>query len=129
MCFNKTQLSLDTATCFNKSVTDAFITSVNGFGYKPIQSTATASNVITKNSRALMSVNSLTCLFVIGPKYTRLYIHKVYAAPNIKAVAAANPSKKLALTAPKITIHSPTNPAVPGKPQLAIENSNTNADI
>ena len=43
------------------------------------------------------------------------------------AVAAAAAIQKLALTAPRITIHSPTKPAVPGKPQLAMENNTAKA--
>ena len=38
-------------------------------------------------------------------------------------VAARNPIQKLALTAARITMNSPTNPLVPGSPAFAIANS------
>src|SRR5574344_1006549 len=89
--------------------------------------TATAKIPSTRNSRLLMSCKFLTLSLVTGPRYTRLYIHNEYAAPQITALAANTPIQKLNLTEAMITIHSPTKPAVAGKPQLAIENSKANA--
>ncbi len=37
--------------------------------------------------------------------------------------AAIRAIQKFTLTAPRMTIHSPTKPAVPGRPQLAMANS------
>ena len=52
---------------------------------------------------------------------------QILAAPKISAVAASAPSQKFTLTVPRMTIHSPMNPAVPGRPQLAIANSTAKA--
>src|SRR3990167_1492835 len=65
--------------------------------------------------------------WVIGPKKTRLYINKVYAAPNTKVDAAKKVTQKLALKVLNKIINSPTNPDVPGNPTLDIANSTKNA--
>ncbi len=62
------QLSLLCATCCSSSVTDTCITSVKGFGYTPIQSTATASSASIRNSRRSMSTSALTCSLAASPK-------------------------------------------------------------
>ena len=45
----------------------------------------------------------------------------------MRVVAATAAIQKFTFTVPRITIHSPTNPAVPGRPQLAIANSTAKA--
>ena len=47
----------------------------------------------------------------------------MYAAPQIRVVAAAKAIQKLAFIAPRMTMNSPTKPLVAGRPQLAIANS------
>jgi hypothetical protein len=69
--------SLDTATCRSSSTTDTCMTSVKGFGYRPIHSTAAASRPSIRNSRPLMSFSALTLSLATSPKYTRLTIHSV----------------------------------------------------
>ena len=69
--------SLGCDTWRSSSVTEVCITSVKGFGYRPIHSTAMAMAPSIRNSRALMSLSSRTCSLPTSPKYTRLYIHSV----------------------------------------------------
>src|SRR5262249_19487796 len=115
--------SLLAARCRRRSLTEACMISVNGAGYTPIHSTATASRPRTSSSRRQASVSSATCLFPTSPKITRLYIHRVYAAPKTSVVAAMSAIQKLNRIAPMITMNSPTKPEVAGRPQFAIANS------
>src|SRR4029079_8807894 len=115
--------SLLLATCASSSVTDACITSVNGFGETPMNSTTPASVASSQNSRRDTSLRAATRSPTTAPNQTRLYIQSVYASPRISVTAARKPTQKFALTAARITMNSPTNPLVPGKPALAIANS------
>ncbi len=74
-----------------------------------------------------MSVSAATLSFATSPNTTRLYIHSEYAAPNTSVVAAAAAIQKSYFTAPRITMNSPTNPLVAGRPALAMANSMKNA--
>ena len=69
------------------------------------------------------SLSPATCSFATAPNTTRLYIHSVYAAPEMSVVAATNASQKFAFIAPMITMNSPTKPLVAGRPQFAIAKS------
>ena len=81
---------------------------------------ATTSVPNSQNSRRETSFNAPTRSLATPPNQTRLYIHSVYAAPRIMIVAARKPSQKLTLIAARMTMNSPTNPLVPGRPALAI---------
>ena len=59
--------SLLLATCASRSVTDTCITSMNGFGHTPIQSTSAATNASSQNSRRVRSVSSPTWSLATAP--------------------------------------------------------------
>ena len=55
----------------------------------PSTSTATASSPAQRISRTIDVLSCATCSFATAPNITRLYIHSVYAAPNMSVVAAS----------------------------------------
>src|SRR5260370_483079 len=85
-----------------------------------MNNTPTVSNENNTLSEKLISTSAATLSFAILPKKTRLYIHSVYAAAQIKVDAAATDIQKFALKALRIIMNSPTNPEVPGSPALDI---------
>src|SRR5690606_34268247 len=67
--------SLDTAICSSNACTETCITSVNGLGYTPMYSVASARMPRMANSRVLTSVSARTLSLATSPSTTRLTIH------------------------------------------------------
>ena len=55
-----------------------------------------------------------------SPNTTRLTIHNVYAAPSTSVIAAANATSGWCWKLARMTMNSPTNPDVPGRPAFAM---------
>ena len=72
------------------------MTSKRGSGHTPMPNTNTANKDKKIISLAFTSLSDATFSFATLPKMTRLYIHKVYAAPNINVKPANNAYQKLA---------------------------------
>ena len=92
------------------------IISTSGAGHRP--------KVKTKNAKVTKGKVSITVISCIPeilsfnglPKITLLISHSEYAAPIIRVIAAKNATQRLILKLAKMTVNSPTNPDVPGRP-------------
>jgi hypothetical protein len=104
------------------------MTSVKGCGYRPIHSVQMASTPRMANSRLLMSRQFGDVMIGhVAEDHPLVHPQRVGGTNHHRRLAAANATQKLNLTAPRITMNSPTKPEVAGSPALAMENSMNSA--